>query len=249
MKKRVNKEGKPSNTADLRADNSAHQIWIVPVDLKLLDPQSELLLEESVLLGIHGGTGLVAGVQMGSRQADAGQLVQCLEQCLLPKAPQLECMRLPGHWPVSGLFDAFKVPASSVGEFEPILRRLLDNYRVRLEVRADDAPIPGLVHSTAEHVARRIEEAYCLDEYEIEHYWRAFPNVVRRATLHAFSYRPGRGFLECIASPPEWEQYCRAHPLKELDEILVSLIGRDCERVTSACQACQVPEAKLMRLV
>jgi hypothetical protein len=226
-----------------KSESSAlfNRVFIAPVQLDLADPQTGGGTMERLLLGVHEGTGLVAGFQTASAGADTARLLFCTKNCLLPKRALLERLHLGGEWPVHGLFDAFNVPSSLVGDLEPMLFRLFNNYHIKLEIRSDQAPLPEATEATLLHVAGRMEEAFCLDEREIRDYPMITADICRRAAQHAFSYRPGRGFLEHIAWPPEWNRYRLAHPLQPVDEYLEDHIRRDFDQVAGACFTCQNP--------
>lgn len=218
-----------------------HKIFVVPADIMLADPQTGRRGREHVLFGIHEMTGLVAGLYLTNPDVDAARLVYCLRDCLLPKDALLKRLQLSGNWPVCGLFDAFSVPSDFAGTLEPAVRKLLSNYQIGLELRACGGPLPKLVEATVFNVSRRIAEAFCLTPSEIDDYPMEMPDIWKRLMSHALSYRPGRGFLEHITVPSEWNLYCELHPLQPVDDYLQDSIERDFRAVGNACYVCQTP--------
>lgn len=212
-----------------------HTVFVVPTDLHLRDPQSGYESEESILLGIHAGTGLIAGFQLADTGADPGRVLWCVMNCMLPKEALLRREDVPGEWAVCGNFPVFNVPADIVGDMETVLIKLCRNHGIRLDIRADNDAVPQVVLTTAVTFARRMEEAFCLDARELSHMPQRFPSVWSRAALHGFSYRPGRGFVERLCTPPEWEQYLADHPLQPLDEYRQERVKEDFDAAAHVC--------------
>jgi hypothetical protein len=208
---------------------------------EMIDLQIGVRSKEHLLFGVHEATGLIAGYQPAASTTDTARLAYCIRNCLLPKQSNLESLQLAGNWPVSGLFGAFNVPESLIGEFRPILRGVLKNYRIILEVRPDQASLPQLVQSTLLRVTHRMEEAFCLSQREIEYISMENPDICRRAALHGYSYWPERGFVEQITSSPAWDQYHSCHPLPSVDDYLQERLRNDFQAVGDALFACQAP--------
>jgi hypothetical protein len=236
----MRKHAKTKKTVAAVGDHP-HAVCITPTPLQLCDPQTGLEIAETILLGVHGGTGLVAGFQFASGGYDPARLIYCIKNCLLPKNDLLRLHDLDGTWPVAGSFAVFQVAESVVGDMGPLVSKLCRNLGIHLEICPDDSAMPLVVQATATAVRHRIEEAFCLSAYEIAAYPQHHPDLWRRVALNAFTYRPGRGFVEVICPPPEWENYLANRPLRPLDEYQQQELPVAFEKVAAACLICAHP--------
>jgi hypothetical protein len=219
--------------------SSPHALYILSMKLNLVDPITKLEFQPFIYLGVHGATGLAAGFAAASPDLPEDGIVRAIINCHQPKGPLLSAHGLSGSWPLCGPFDLVNVPEKEIGEFAPVLSAVCRKHGVRLKLDGDDDVLPETVCEPLLAIPLRIETEFCLEEAEIECSYQRPPDIIRRLASSAFRYWPGKGFVERLCPPLEWETYCENNPLRFMHENRREEFLEDLETVSRSFVVCR----------
>lgn len=195
---------------------NSHSLHLLSMRLLLRDSGRGLDIVPFLYLGVHSGTGLVAGFGLASPACPQEGIIRALVHCIRPKAQFLADHELSGSWPLCGPFDNVVVPGSEIGELAAGLGVVCEQYGCELRLSRDDELSPMLVRDALYEIPARIESEFCLSRHEICEMDGQLPDILGQVGLHAFRYWPSRGFVEEICSPPEWSRYIQSHALRTM---------------------------------